>query len=82
PAPTPPVEPDGESQVRLLYVTPDVVNLRAEASSEAPVVGRVTRGTAVPPLERSGSWVRIRTPDDPSLEGWIHSSLLAEAPGE
>jgi len=45
-------------------------DLRAEARLEAPVTGKVARGTAGEIIAKSGAWLQLRTPQ---AAGWILS---------
>lgn len=68
-----------ETDTDLGTVTPAVfVNLRAEASSSAPVLGVVAKGTNLPVFERKRGWVRVKDPAS-GKQGWIYSGLLVGA---
>lgn len=44
--------------------------LRAEAKPDAPVVGKVSKGTAGEVTAKSGAWVNVKTPEG---AGWMFS---------
>lgn len=48
-------QPAGET----VYVTGDRVNLRREGASDAPVIGRVNKGTAMKRTEAGSEWSRV-----------------------
>jgi uncharacterized protein YgiM (DUF1202 family) len=75
PAPAPVA--DGQ----VLYVTANSVNVRQEPSTEASVVGKLTRGEAALVLWQEGEdWARIIIEGD-GLEGYVASRFLsANAP--
>lgn len=58
-----------------LYVTGDVVNVRAGATTDAEVVRRVKLNDRVRVISRSGEWVEVEVEGAP---GFIHQSLLNE----
>lgn len=60
-----------------LVVQPDALNLRAEPSTEAEVLGRLLRGEAVAVEGRDGGWVRVATAA--GATGWAHADYLAAA---
>lgn len=70
--------PPEDTRLRIHDVNGGVVTMLAGPSSADPVVAKLKSGSPVTELERSGDWVRVRT--EPSVEGWIHASLLVEAP--
>lgn len=73
--------------LRVARVDPDSLNLRAEPSTSAAVVGQLAEGTLLLPLgpadEHGGLvWVRVQAPGD--LEGWAAGRFLdiAAAPSD
>jgi hypothetical protein len=64
-----------EPAASTLTVAADFVNLRSEPSSNATIVARLERGTAVVARERRNNWVNVADPGGGS-EGWIYSALL------
>ena len=59
-----------------LFVVTEVANVRATASVDSEIVGKVTRNSEVTGLSRDGGWVKVIIPGTKNLVGWIHSSLL------
>lgn len=53
-----------------------VLNVRKEPRAASPVVGQVTRGTAVAPVQASGAWYGIVLDDGGA--GWVHSDYLRQ----
>lgn len=51
------------------------VNLRAEPSSSAPVLGVIAKGADLPVLGRRRGWVKVAHPES-GKQGWIYSGLL------
>jgi hypothetical protein len=70
----PPAAPERPAGPTLSVAT-DFGNLRAEPSTNAPIVARLERGTEVIATERRSNWVRAVSPDGLTV-GWIHSSVL------
>lgn len=65
----------------LRTVTADAANVRADASRNAPVIGRVEQGEVVRLVGQVGDWVHIRIEGD-GIDGFVHRRLLSsEAPG-
>jgi len=58
------------------YVRSRRVNLRAEPSTEASVLGQLPQGTPVFAERSEGDWALVRTPE--GEVGWIFAALLAE----
>lgn len=75
---TPPVVPPTPSPAapELRYITASVLNIRAEPSTAAPVVGSLNNGASITVLERSGDWLRITGPR-PTLTGWVHGDYTS-----
>ena len=69
-----------EAVEQRVVVRAEAANVRGDPSLEAPVVGVVTGRTPLTVLSRNGDWVRVRMPDLPGGQGWIHYSVLTEAP--
>jgi SH3-like domain-containing protein len=61
-------------QAPTVVVTEDVVNIRAEPSTEGTVVHTAERGAAFVVVERRAGWVRIA--DEIGPIGWVHKNLL------
>lgn len=59
-------------------VTADILNVRAEPSLTAPVIGKLKQGAVVEKLDEDGDWFRVRLG---GLTGWAHSDYLAPADG-
>ncbi|MBT6149107.1 MAG: SH3 domain-containing protein, partial [Gemmatimonadetes bacterium] len=52
----------------------DQVNIRSDATTQAPQVAALQRGTEVLELDRHAGWLRIRMPD--GSQGWVHGQLV------
>ena len=65
-----------EPEPATVFVRSGVVNLRAEATTTARVIGRVVRDTVLPEIGRHGEWVQVVVPDSGGKHGWIHASLV------
>ena len=52
------------------------VNLRANPSTSAGVLGRLRRGQNVLAVATEGEWVEVDVVNGKSLRGWVHASLL------
>ena len=65
-----------EPEPATVLVRSGVVNLRADATTTARVIGRVVRDTALPEIGRHGEWVQVVVPDSGGKHGWVHSSLV------
>jgi N-acetylmuramoyl-L-alanine amidase len=73
-----PAEP-ADAAVAVRYtVTADILNVRAEPSLTAPVIGKLKQGAVVEKLGEDGDWFRVR---QGGLTGWAHSDYLAPADG-
>ena len=68
--------PDGEWAV----VNTSSVFMRGEASYTSENVSQSRMGTPVQVLERTGYWVKIRTPEP--YEGWVNELTLAPYPAD
>lgn len=68
--------PDGESQMRS--VSSERANVRSGPGADHEVAWEAGRFYPLEVLGREGAWVRVS--DYEKEEGWIHSSLLANAP--
>ncbi|MBR4727156.1 MAG: WG repeat-containing protein [Clostridia bacterium] len=55
------------------------LNLRAEASADAAILGKLPNGTAVSVIRSENGWAYVRYGD---LKGWVKADYLAEAPTE
>ncbi|MEW5755377.1 MAG: c-type cytochrome, partial [Pseudomonadota bacterium] len=76
---TPPLASAEGTRLRIRDVNGGIVIMLAGPSSADPAVANLKSGSPVTELERSGDWVRVRA--EPSVEGWIHASLLVEETG-
>jgi hypothetical protein len=70
-------EPQPENR---LFVRPALINLRADASQDSPVLAQMIQGTAVLEVQRDSDWIKVALPEDSATQGWIHSSLLSSEP--
>jgi hypothetical protein len=68
---TPAVAAPGDA----LVVTGEVVNVRAGPGMGEPVLFHAYRDQQAEELERTGEWIHVTIPGQPS-DGWIHQSLL------
>jgi len=59
----------------ILYVTGDVVNVRAGPTTDDPIIGRARSGDRALEFGRSGSWVRLRLERD-GVDGWMSGRYL------
>lgn len=57
-----------------MFIAADLVNLRANPSTEAEVLGQLSRGTRIFPTRAIEEWIQVRT--ESGLEGWVHASLV------
>ena len=60
----------------------DNVNLRRGPSTGDDIKGRLQRGQTVLERERLGDWRHIEVLGADGLLGWVHASLLTDAPAE
>jgi uncharacterized protein YraI len=65
-----------------LVVTGSRVNVRAGPGTDTQVTTQVSRDQQVIERDRQGEWLRVEIAGSAGAEGWIHSSLLAPAPGQ
>jgi hypothetical protein len=63
--------------VLLRTITAEAANVRAEASRNGAVIGRVERGEIVQMVEAVGDWVHIRIEGD-GIDGFVHRRLISE----
>ncbi|ESW60685.1 MAG: hypothetical protein Q27BPR15_10605 [Rhodobacter sp. CACIA14H1] len=78
-APAP--DPFNNPTVTLRTITAEAANVRASASRNAAVIGRLERGEIVQMLEQTGDWVHIRIEGD-GIDGFVHRRLISsDAPG-
>ena len=75
--PVVPVADDADEAAERMIVTSSALNLRAEPSSDAEVLGRLLEGDAVEVAGRDGGWVEVATAD--GATGWAYSDYLAVA---
>ena len=74
--PDAPAEDLAAAPTNTLYVTGNTVNFRAEPSTSADIVGKLSRGQMVVALgERSGDWVEIR--DSNGRAGFMSAQVLS-----
>ncbi|MCB9539889.1 MAG: SH3 domain-containing protein [Myxococcales bacterium] len=59
------------------FVAADALNVRAEPSLDAPVVGKLPRGAKVQAGADSGKWTRV---EFDGQSGWAWSELLSDQP--
>ena len=80
--PAPEIEASTEAAHALsqrIVIGVPVANVRAGPSTATAVITTLARGAEVLPIERRGSWVRIRMSagdGTPEQEGWIINSAL------
>jgi len=78
-AATPPVVLPTPSRVvapEVRYVTASALNIRAEPSTVASIVGSLSNGASITVHERAGDWLRITGPR-PTLTGWVHGDYTS-----
>lgn len=63
---------DGQS----VYVTADTLNARAQPNTSAAIASKLPRGSSVSIIERSGSWMRVRTSNGPA---WISGDYVSRS---
>jgi SH3-like domain-containing protein len=73
--PAPPLPRGAGDAPATLFVTASALNVRREASTNAPILTQVRRGTAVTVLESGESWARVRLAD--GTTGWVASQYLS-----
>ncbi len=56
-------------------VTAYRLNVRAEPSTNAPIIEVIARGDAVEVLDRQYDWIKARTPDN--YLGWVYGAYLS-----
>jgi uncharacterized protein YgiM (DUF1202 family) len=61
-----------------LIITGDIVNLRAEPSSNADSLIKLLKDREVTEMQRQHDWVEIETHRKDIKTGWVHKSLLAK----
>jgi hypothetical protein len=61
------------------YVRPSRLNLRAEPSRQASVLGQLPQGMPVFAERSEGEWALVRTPE--GEVGWVFAALLSEERG-
>jgi uncharacterized protein YgiM (DUF1202 family) len=66
---------------RTAYVFADVLRLRAEPGEGGATVAKLRINTELTVSEERGSWSRVSVPDH-GIEGWVLTSLTADAPVE
>ena len=64
-----------------VYLRPEAANLRSGPSKYAALVGTVRQDDHIQRLEQNGGWIRIRVIAEKMKVGWVHGSLLSDAPG-
>lgn len=60
-----------------LVITGSIVNLRGQASTDAPVLLKLLRDRRVVEIKREGEWVEVFIDRADISTGWIHNSLVA-----
>jgi len=80
PAPPPPAaapapQPQSESVIGRVKVTASMLNIRAESSTSADVVGHARRGERLDVLGDNGEWLRVRTGGGEI--GWVSAQHVA-----
>ena len=63
-------------QSQTYYVTIDVLNVRTAANSDAPILTKITKNTAVKFYEIEGDWAKIS--DDSSPSQWIYKKYTSK----
>ena len=59
-------------------ITRDHVNVRANPTLSAPILGQLDKHVRVEVVRREGKWARVRSL--PTLTGYVHSRLLTRVP--
>jgi uncharacterized protein YgiM (DUF1202 family) len=72
PAPAPPAQE--EQATGTVRVNASTLNIRAEASTSAAIVGHARRGERLTVVGDSGSWLRVKLND--GMTGWVASQLV------
>src|SRR5450759_2313247 len=67
--------PENTAPPENAVVAQAVANMYSRATTDAGVVSQAIFSTNVAILERDGSWLKIRTPDD--YTGWIQDGAIA-----
>lgn len=67
------------AEERVAYVFADVLRLRADPGEGGATVAKLRINTELILIEERGSWSRVSVPDR-GLEGWVLTSLVADAP--
>lgn len=62
-----------------LIITGDIVNLRAEPSTEADSPIKLLKDGKVTEIQRQNDWVEVETHRKDIETGWVHKSLLTKA---
>jgi hypothetical protein len=60
----------------VAYVGPTTLNLRKDLTSKSTVVAAVKHGEKLDVIEMRRRFVKVRTTDSPTIEGWTDSNLL------
>ncbi len=63
------------ANLAIATVTADWLNIRAEASSDAEIVGKLYPGSAGQIVEESGDWTKISSG---SVTGWVSNGFIAK----
>jgi uncharacterized protein YgiM (DUF1202 family) len=72
PAPAPPAKEEQATGTVLVNVS--TLNIRADASTSADIVGHARRGERLAVVGDSGSWLRVKLND--GTTGWVASQLV------
>lgn len=67
------------AEERTAYVFADVLRLRADPGEGGATVAKLRVNTELTVAEERGAWSRVSVPDR-GLEGWVLTSLVADAP--
>lgn len=79
PAPATAVRPEPAAGADLREITATRVNMRADPTTDAPILTRLNRGQTVEVLGNNGDgWLRLRTVPDDQV-GWIAERLVSPA---
>ena len=77
PEPQPASAPTEEKAIGTARVSATALNLRAEASTEAPVVSQLRRGAELTLLAEERGWLKVKSADGQT--GWVSAQHVARA---
>jgi hypothetical protein len=63
------------AQDTVLSVSVPSADVHLGPSTATPIIGHVSRGTALPVARNLGSWVRVAWPDAPDGVGYVHVTM-------